>query len=79
MQRSKQGGMTGGFRVAHTEVVEWAIEALTRANYGGIENGTFIGHPEDVVAALAPALEAVAVGYAEGYRRGRADATGGAA
>jgi hypothetical protein len=32
------------------------------------------GHPEDLAAHLGPALEAVAVGYGEGYKRGLSEA-----
>lgn len=55
----------------HTEVVGWAVEALQRCNFMGAKDGIIAGHPEDVVAALVPALEAVAVGFHEGYRLGR--------
>lgn len=62
-----------GFRVSHDEVVELAVEALHRSNHAGVEDGTLTGHPEDVAAALVPALEAVAVGFARGYQMGLAD------
>ena len=58
-----------GMNVTLTELLELAGEALQRAGYKHFQEG----HPEDMVAALVPALEAVAVGYSEGYRRGRAD------
>jgi len=59
-----------GMRMSVDQVVELAVEALRRSGYGIFAEG---GHPEDIVAGLTPALEAVAVGYSEGYRRGRKD------
>lgn len=53
-----------------TDVVEWAVEALKRSGFRGLDEGM---HPEDWAAAITPAIEAVAVGYAEGYRRGLID------
>ena len=58
-----------GMKVTLTELLELASEALQRTGYYNFEEG----HPEDLVAALVPTLEAIAVGYSEGYRRGRAD------
>lgn len=59
-----------GMRISHAEVVGMAVEALKRSGYYGIDQGM---HPEDWAAALVPAIEAVAVGYAEGYRYGLTD------
>lgn len=59
-----------GMRVDIHEVVEWATEALKRSGFRGLDEGM---HPEDWAAAITPAIEAVAVGYAEGYRRGLHD------
>ena len=56
--------------VSHAQVVGWAIEALKRGGYKGLDNPM---HPEDWAAALVPAIEAVALGYGKGYRRGLAD------
>lgn len=50
--------------VTPQELLELAIEALKRSGFS-IDRG----HPEDLSAALVPAIEAVAVGYGEGYRR----------
>lgn len=50
------------------ELLDLAIEALKRSGFS-IENG----HPEDLASAIIPAMEAVAVGYSEGYRRARHD------
>jgi len=55
-------------RVELSELTDWAIEALKRSGYD-----TSPMHPEDWAAAIAPAIEAVALGYGEGYRRGLAD------
>lgn len=51
--------------VSAEELLAMALDALDR-------NGFRIEpmHPEDWSAALIPAIEAVAVGYGEGYRRG---------
>ena len=57
-------------RVEIHEVVEWATESLKRSGFRGLEDGM---HPEDWAAAITPAIEAVALGYAEGYRRGLLD------
>lgn len=57
-------------RVELSELMGWAIEALKRTGYKGLDEGM---HPEDWAAAIAPAIEAVALGYGEGYRRGLAD------
>lgn len=59
-----------GMRVDIHEVVEWATEALKRSGFRGLDEGM---HPEDWAAAITPTIEAVAVGYAEGYRRGLQD------
>lgn len=55
------------FNVTPGELMEMALEALRRSNALFTESG----HPEDIVASLCPAMEAVAVGFGEGYRRGR--------
>ena len=44
-------------------LLELATEALKRA---GMHND--YGHPEDLVAGLTPALEAVAIGFGAGVR-----------
>ena len=59
------------YKVPHTEIVKWAVEALQRSNFIAVQDGIIAGHPEDVVTALTPALEAVAIGFHEGYRLGR--------
>lgn len=59
-----------GMRLPHTQLVEMAVEALKRSNFVGIDDGM---HPEDWAAALVPAIEAVAIGYGEGYRNGLRD------
>lgn len=59
-----------GMNVDISEVVEWAVEALKRGGVRGLDEGM---HPVDWAAAITPAIEAVAVGYAEGYRRGLHD------
>jgi hypothetical protein len=51
--------------MSYAELVELAREALKRANMANEP-----GHPEDLAAALAPAIDAVALGFGEGYRRG---------
>ncbi len=55
--------------MTYAELFELAIEALSRT---GMLNEP--GHPEDLAAHLGPALESVAVGYGEGYKRGLAEA-----
>ena len=55
-------------RVELSELTRWAIEALKRSGYD-----TSPMHPEDWAAAITPAIEAVALGYGEGDRRGLAD------
>lgn len=62
--------MRKGMRVSHEHVVDLAIEALKRSGYSGLDEGM---HPEDWAAALVPAIEAVALGYGEGYRNGLKD------
>lgn len=62
--------MKQGMRVPYEEVIEWAMESLRRSGYRGLDEGM---HPEDWAAAITPAIEAVALGYGEGYRRGFAD------
>ena len=57
-----------GMRVELSELTDWAVEALKRSGYD-----TSPMHPEDWAAAITPAIEAVALGYGEGYRRGLAD------
>lgn len=57
-----------GMRVELSELMSWAVEALKRSGYD-----TSPMHPEDWAAAITPAIEAVALGYGEGYRRGKAD------
>jgi hypothetical protein len=52
-------------RVSASELLGMALEALERSGHG-----TKPMHPEDWAAALTPAIDAVAVGYGEGYRRG---------
>lgn len=59
-----------GMRVPINDVVEWAVEALKRTGYKGLDEGM---HPEDWAAAIVPAIEAVGIGFSEGYRRGLAD------
>lgn len=59
-----------GMRMSHVELVDLAMEALRRANYMSLDDGM---HPEDWAAALVPAIEAVAIGFSEGYARGRTD------
>lgn len=59
-----------GMRVSIEEVIEWAVEALKRNGYTGLDEGM---HPEDWAATIIPAIEAVGIGYSEGYRRGLAD------
>lgn len=56
---------TDDHRVSAEELLAMALEALKR-------NGLYTEpmHPEDWAAALCPAIESVAVGYGEGYRRG---------
>jgi hypothetical protein len=56
-------------RLSHTEVVEMAMEALKRSGHCGLDGM----HPEDWAAALVPTIEAVALGYGEGYRNGLRD------
>lgn len=45
------------------------LMALRHANYLGLDDGM---HPEDWAAALSTVMEAVGIGFAEGYRRGKA-------
>lgn len=52
-------------RVSASELLGMALEALERSGHD-----TTPMHPEDWALALTPAIEAVAVGYGEGYRRG---------
>ena len=59
-----------GMRVSIDEVVEWALKALKRSGYNGLDEGM---HPEDWAATIVPAIEAIGIGYSEGYRRGLAD------
>ena len=59
-----------GMRVDISEVIKWAVESLERSGYRGLTEGM---HPEDWAAAITPAIEAVAIGFAEGYRRGLYD------
>jgi hypothetical protein len=54
----------------YSELLELAIEALKRSNWH-LEKG----HPEDLVAGLVPALEAVAVGFGAGIRWAREHGT----
>lgn len=60
-----------GIRVELSKITEWAIESLKRSGYQGLDQGM---HPEDWAAAITPAIEAVCLGFSEGYRRGRLDA-----
>lgn len=59
-----------GMKVSLSELTEWAVEALKRSGFHGLDDGM---HPEDWAAAITPTIEAVAVGYAEGYRLGLRD------
>lgn len=54
------------FNTTYEDLLKLAVEALDRTKMNNSP-----GHPEDLVAHLVPALEAVAVGYTEGYRAGR--------
>lgn len=53
------------FNTTYEDLLRLAIEALDRTKMNNSP-----GHPEDLVAHLVPALEAIALGYAEGYRQG---------
>lgn len=55
----------GDNHVSAEELLAMALDALGRSGFR-IEPM----HPEDWAAALCPAIEAVAVGYGEGHRRG---------
>lgn len=59
-----------GMRVDLSELTGWAVEALKRSGFRSLDEGM---HPEDWASAITPAIEAVALGYAEGYRRGLHD------
>lgn len=59
-----------GMQVSIHELVEWAVEALKRTGFTGLDKGM---HPEDWAAAIVPAIEAIGIGFSEGYRRGLAD------
>ena len=50
-------------RVDAWRLVDLAVEALQRSGFS-----TDAQHPEDVAAALVPAIEAVAVGMGAAYR-----------
>ncbi len=60
--------------MSYAELVELAVEALQRSNMASEP-----GHPEDLAAALNPAIDAVALGFGEGFRRGRRQGMEGAA
>ncbi len=51
--------------VSASELLGMALEALERSGHDSKAM-----HPEDWAAALTPAIDAVAVGYGEGFRRG---------
>jgi len=53
-------------RMTYQELVELAVEAIKRSNMHFPDPG----HPEDIAAALCPAIDAVALGFGEGYRQG---------
>jgi hypothetical protein len=52
-------------RVSAPELLGMALEALERSG-----RDITPMHPEDWAAALTPAIDAVAIGYSEGYRMG---------
>ena len=52
-------------RMTPSELLDLALEALGRSGFSLDPM-----HPEDLAAALTPAIEAVAVGFGEGYQRG---------
>lgn len=51
--------------VSASELLGMALEALERSGHS-----TTPMHPEDWAAVLTPAIDAVAIGYGEGFRRG---------
>lgn len=62
--------MSDGMRVPIDELMRWVLESLKRSGYKGLDGGM---HPEDWAAAIIPAIEAVGIGFSEGYHRGRND------
>lgn len=56
---------TNEMHVSASELLGMALEALERSGHN-----TTPMHPEDWASALTPAIEAVAVGYSEGFIRG---------
>lgn len=59
--------MHSAFSATPEELLDHALEALRRSGYSDLTNG----HPEDLAAAIVPAIEAVALGFSWGYRTGR--------